>query len=192
MESRCSLIRGNVTDKTWASRYTSSPSTQQLLLPDFIVSLVHKSQLPRGARPRRPAPTIIKIELSLIESSRFSREQFFSRLCACLCEWSRCTYTTFWSFFFASSSPFRFASSFFSPAVSAAPKRYKRQTHNDLNLLIPGNHTSPWIAFLSDKKYISLPRKLPVYNCCWKGKLICMLLHPFCAQKTFVQRISSL
>lgn len=89
MESRCSLIRGNVTDKTWASRYMSSPAIQQLLLPDFIVSLVHKSQLPRRAGPRRPAPTIIKIELSLIESNRFSPEYFWCFcLRALLCEWA--------------------------------------------------------------------------------------------------------
>lgn len=101
MESRCSLIRGNVTDKTWASRYTSSPAIQQLLLPDFIVSLVHKSQLPRRAGPRRPAPTIIKIELSLIELSRFSPEYFGCFFCACVSVWmSRYTHTTFWIFFF--------------------------------------------------------------------------------------------
>ena len=120
MESRCSLIRGNVTDKTWASRYMSSPAIQQLLLPDFIVSLVHKSQLPRRARPRRPAPTIIKIELSLIELSRFSPE-YFGCFCLCAFVWmSIDSHTTFLLLF-----------SFHLP-VSAEIKCSWRQTYNDL------------------------------------------------------------
>lgn len=99
MESRCSLIRENVTDKTLASRYTSSPAIQQLLLLHFIVSLQHKSQLPRRAGPRRPAPTIIKTELGLIELSTFASEYF----CLPLKEYSL---YVFRSFFFRLPSRF--------------------------------------------------------------------------------------
>ena len=55
--------------------------TEQLLLPDFIVSLVHKSQPPRGAKQRRRTPTIIKIELSLIELHRFTLDFFWGGVC---------------------------------------------------------------------------------------------------------------
>lgn len=169
MESRCSLIRGNVTDKTWASRYTSAPAIEQLLLPDFIVSLVHKSQLPRRAGPRRPAPTIIKIELSLIESSRFSPEYFwcFCRLHFCLNEqlYSPLSGSYFWL-----PPPSFPLISIFIPAFSAAWKCCKTQSYNDLpkhqkqkkrQLLIPGNHIFPWITFPSEKKkYIFTSQKI--------------------------------
>lgn len=150
MESRCSLIRGNVTDKTWASRYTSSPAIQQLLLPDFIVSLVHKSQLPRRAGPRRPAPTIIKIELSLIELSRFSPEYLSAFFCVFhirVNEQLHSHHHHLLDFIFLLLLLLSALLFSFTPPVSAVWKCYTRQTTKDLQKtttttknLIWGNH----------------------------------------------------
>lgn len=85
-----------------------------------------------------------------------------------------------------------FASSFSAPAVSAAPKRYKRQTHNDLNLLIPGNHTSPWIAFLSDKKYIFTSQEIACIQLLLKRKAHLHVIASFlCTEDLFPKNILS-
>ena len=179
MESRCSLIRGNVTDKTWASRYMSSPAIQQLLLPDFIVSLVHKSQLPRRAGPRRPAPTIIKIELSLIESNRFSSKYFWC-FCLCVFVWmSSYTHPTFCFFFLLPPSPFPLLS-FFNLPKSAAKNR-PTMFHKKKKDFSFGEITHfPGSLSCLIKSTFSPPRKLLIYNCWWMGKLISMLLQPVC------------
>lgn len=82
MESRCSLIRVNVTDKTWVSRYMSLPPSSSCCYRAAL------SQLPHRARPRRPAPTIIKTELSLIKSGRFCLECFTVFVHVFLYEWA--------------------------------------------------------------------------------------------------------
>lgn len=164
MESRCSLIRGNVTDKTWASRYTSSPAIQQLLLPDFIVSLVHKSQLSRRAGPRRPAPTIIKIELSLIELSRFSPEYFSSFFCVfCVLhihvnEQLHSHHHHLLDFYFPPPPPSSFRSSFF---LHSSRLSCVKVLHKTDHQRFTKNNNNKKISY-SGKSYICLDR-FPVW-----------------------------
>ena len=182
MESRCSLIRGNVTDKTWASRYMSSPAIQQLLLPAFIVSLLQESQPPHRARPRRPAPTIIKIELSLIESSRFSPT--FGVLSVRSVWMSSYTHTTF-----CSPLPHFRSSSILQSPESAAKNRpsmiFKKKYPFGEVIHFPRS------LFFLIKWRFAPPGKLLTYNSWWIGKILSMFLQPVCCTSPSIKACKS-